>query len=920
VGNTISFPDELPEQQRALRARLLHPMGTLVEFAKDEVEKSIPERFEKIVRTYPCRIAVKTDDRVVTYSELNAMANRVAHAILAERGNKPEPVGLLVEKGPALFASMLGVLKAGKFFALIDPSFPQARIAAILQDTGAELLMTDQNNARLAREAESGGGRVMEFESIDCAAFAEDPPLQNSPDTLAYVIYTSGSTGKPKGVIQTHRNLLHNIRLRAKTTPVYLDDRIAQLPSGTSNAITNTFFALLNGPELLPFDVQSNGVTRLATWLLQQKISFLWISSPLFRTLCESLTGNEGFPDLRLLRLMSETAYKADVELYKKYFSTKCLLVNALHSTETGPIRSYFIDHRTEVSGNEVPVGYAVEDKEILLLDDEGKQVGFNQCGEIVVRSNYLSPGYWNRPDLTEAKFRPDLDDREKRLYFTGDLGLMHPDGCLTHQGRKDFRVKIRGYGVDLLEVERNLREHAAIQDTAVVARKNDIGGSRLIGYFTSHVQPPPSVSELRGFLINKLPDYMVPLVFVRLDSIPLTPSGKVDRQALPDPDDSRPDLNVSFVAPRTAIEEKLVQIWEEVLDVRPIGIHDDFFDLGGHSLLASRLLVQIDKVFGKQLPLVTLVHARTIEKLAAVLRQDGWTPPHSLLVPIQPSGSNPPLFWASGDSSDFLLPRYLGQDQPLYALMHQCHDGKPVRYPRLEDLAANHLQEIRRVQPQGPYFLGGYCFEGMVAFEMAQQLRQQGQEVALLALLDLASIKNCKFIVNQVPSSHESLGDEAFRHLHELAKLNSQDKLRYTLVRVKDRMNELIDGIKNIRVLVARSISRIYLMLGRPVPLSLLLPYISLVDRKILRVYEPRPYPGRLVHFRAETGSADAALVARLCSGNLEEVEISGNHFQLGKQPHLQVWATTLKTYLEQAQADELTKQPETCSATAQL
>jgi non-ribosomal peptide synthetase component F len=275
VDNTFNFSEALPAHQRETWSKILQPMGTFVEFSKNEVEKSIPERFESIVRLNPCRTAVKTDNRIVTYSELNAMADRVAHAILAQRGDKPQAVGLLVEKGPALFASMLGVLKVGKFFTLIDPTFPKARITAILQDTGAELLIADWNNARLAEEVESSACHVIEFESIHCGASAKVPPLQISPDTLAYVIYTSGSTGKPKGVIQTHRNLLHNIRLRAKITPVYLDDRIAQLPSGTSNAITNTFFALLNGAELLPFDVQKNGVSRLATWLTARRCSGL---------------------------------------------------------------------------------------------------------------------------------------------------------------------------------------------------------------------------------------------------------------------------------------------------------------------------------------------------------------------------------------------------------------------------------------------------------------------------------------------------------------------------------------------------------------------------------------------------------------------------------------------------------------------
>ena len=278
------------------------------------------------------------------------------------------------------------------------------------------------------------------------------------------------------------------------------------------------------------------------------------------------------------------------------------------------------MDQETEIPGNEIPVGYPMEDIEILLLDDENRAVGPNEVGEIAVKSRYLSAGYWRRPVFTEAKFKANPDGSDNRLYLTGDLGLMLPDGCLFHRGRKDFRVKIRGYGVEIAEVESDLRDYDAINDGVVVARQSESGEARLVAYFTSSSQPRPSVSELRRFLKDKLPDYMVPSAFVMLDAMPLTPSGKVDRGALPDPKNSRPDLNTPPVAPRTSMEEKLVKIWAEKLRIDQIGVHDNFFDLGGHSLLAMRVISQVRDDFQVELSLNHFFETPTVAALAGYI------------------------------------------------------------------------------------------------------------------------------------------------------------------------------------------------------------------------------------------------------------------------------------------------------------
>jgi non-ribosomal peptide synthetase component F len=333
------MPD-VPPEQRAIRATCVCPAGTVAEFTNDEVERSIPDRLETIVRNSPDRLAAKMGSHVVTYAELNAMANRVARSVLSQPGDNDEPVALLLDKGIGQIAAMLGVLKAGRCFVLLDSSFPTARLTATLEDSQAGLVLTDGENASRAKDAACRGSHLIELDSVDCDPSSGNLGLTISPNALAYITYTSGSTGRPKGVMQTHRTVLHDMMRRTRTTPLCVHDRLPLLTYGTSNAVKNTLFALLNGATLLPFDLRNEGAVRLADWLRRERITVLWISSPAFRNLCELLTDKDTFPDVRLLRLMSDAVYKTDGDLYKKHFPLDCVLVNGLHSSETGALPS----------------------------------------------------------------------------------------------------------------------------------------------------------------------------------------------------------------------------------------------------------------------------------------------------------------------------------------------------------------------------------------------------------------------------------------------------------------------------------------------------------------------------------------------------------------------------------------------------
>jgi amino acid adenylation domain-containing protein len=619
-----------PEQVRRVhpKVRRVHPTKAFIRFEKEETEQSIPQRFEQQVSRYPDRLAVKTRSHQLTYAALNRVANRVARALLAQRGEGAESIALLLEHDALMIAAILGVLKAGKVYVPLDPSFPYARNEYILEDSQADLIITNNKNRPLAESLGENGHSLINIDEIGATLSDENVNLSISADNLANIIYTSGSTGQPKGVVQNHRNALQVAMRYTNSFRISAEDRLTLLQSySVAGSVSNMLGALLNGASLFPFNVKEEGLTRLADWLIEEEITVYHSVPTVFRQFANALTGKEEWPKLRLIRLGGEPVSAEDVQLYKRYFPSDSIFVNSYGASEAASVLRYCVDKDTELSGAVVPVGYPLGDVEIRLLDDEGAAVGFGHVGEIAIKSRYTSPGYWRRPDLTRAAFVTDPKDEGERIYRTGDLGYMQPDGCLVVTGRNDFRVKIRGFRIEVGEIELALRGLTKVKEAAVMAHEDQRGEKQLVAYVVPQPEQVPTISELRDFLKDKLPDYMVPSAFVVLDALPLTPNGKLDRLALPAPSLARPELDTNFVAPRNALEVQLVEIWVEVLGVTRVGVHDDFFELGGHSLLATRVVSRVRGALRVELPLRYLFETPTVaglaERIEAVQRAD---------------------------------------------------------------------------------------------------------------------------------------------------------------------------------------------------------------------------------------------------------------------------------------------------------
>jgi acyl-coenzyme A synthetase/AMP-(fatty) acid ligase/aryl carrier-like protein len=511
-------------------------------------------------------------------------------------------------------------MKAGKVYVPLDAVGPSERARHILADTGAALVLT--HGPHLAQAHALGEGRqVLDVDRMDPGPSIPGPAASISPGALAYVLYTSGSGGPPKGVVQDHRGLLHQIKRETNSLRMCAEDRVLLVRALSAiGGVRIVFGALLNGASVHPLSLAAAGQSALIDLLRDDEITIYDSTPTAFRHFVARLTGAERFPHLRLIRLSSEPASSRDAELYRRHFPPPCMLVNSLGVTEAGgSARHYFIDHDTPLVDGTLPVGYAVEGVDVVILDDAGGEVAPDHPGQIGIRSRHLPPGYWRRPDLTEAKYRPDLRDPDARVYLSGDLGRMRPDGCLLHLGRRDFLVKVRGQFVDVAEVESRLGALDAVAE-AVELAAGAPGEARLVAYVVPRTSPPPTVSSLRRALAESLPAHMIRAAFVTLAAMPLTPTGKVDRRALPAPGRERPDLDAAYVAPATAIESRLAAIWADVLALERVGTHDNFFDLGGDSLTLTDAHARLRDALGRDVTLVEMFEHPTIAALARAL------------------------------------------------------------------------------------------------------------------------------------------------------------------------------------------------------------------------------------------------------------------------------------------------------------
>jgi amino acid adenylation domain-containing protein len=873
----------------------------------------IHQLFEAQVERTPHAVAVICGARQLTYQQLNYRANQLADRLHGMGVTADLLVGILMERSIELIVGLLGILKAGGAYVPLDPSYPPARLSYVLADAGVGILLT-QSELLSFFPAPPAQVVCLDVDGQTIEGYSQ-ANLDRSvcSNHLAYVLYTSGSTGKPKGVEIEHRNVVNFLHSMSHQPGIEAEDTLMAITTISFDiAQLEVYLPLITGAKVvvIPREMAIDADRLLNEVKVSQLKSPLVMQSPPTRT---RILGEARKTVMQATpvtwQMLLTTGWNRDnplkvlsggealsTRLAQAILATGSELWNLYGPTETTIwSTTYKVDPAKPITSSGdafVSIGRPIANTQVYILNKYLQPVPIGVPGELYIGGDGLARGYFNRPELTAEKFIPNPFSTAKfaRLYKTGDLARYSSDGNIEFLGRIDDLVKVRGFRIELGEIETALLQHSMVSQVVVVAREINPDSKSLIAYIVLHRDLHPTTNEFRNFLRDILPEYMIPSIFLVLESLPLTANGKVDRRALPLPDRASLEPETTFVAPSDGLELQLTKMWERVLGIESIGTSDNFFNLGGHSLLAVQLFAEIEQTFGKNLPLATLFQSPTIEQLATILRQEPKSTTWPSLVPIATSGSKPPLFCAHPVGGNVLeyyaLAPYLGAEQPIYGLQSPGLDGVQAPLTRIEDMATHYISEIKTVQPHGPYFLAGYCLGAFVAFEIACQLELQGEKIGLLALLD----NEAPTLIRVRPPLWQSIGI----HLHNLYRLSTIERLEYVKDRIIFRMfyQHQEDNQKKLLLDTWET--------------TLPTDYLKVLDANYHagEDYTGKSYRGETTLFRSDIQSLELALShdlgwGQLVDGNLKIYNIKGQHRHLLKEPYIQLVAEKLKSCL---------------------
>ncbi|MBU6387427.1 MAG: amino acid adenylation domain-containing protein, partial [Planctomycetes bacterium] len=716
------------------RDQLIHQFNdTYAEYPK---HLCVHELFELQVDRNPDSVALVFEDQQLTYSELNARANRLARFLQSQGVNPQSPVGLCLDRSLDLVVSILAILKAGAVYVPLDPDYPAKRLERMIRLSHLTHLVTHSSLADALPVMH--GGVVL----IDQVEFENDHLDSNSLGIIqlqlnpAYVIFTSGSSGDPNGVIISHQSLLNLLLDVANRVGFSAADSLLSVTTPCFDiSLLELLLPLVSGGivDVASRECSSNPHATIAR-LKSRTPTYLFSTPSRLELLFNA--GWKGNLSIQILtggeRLSSEVASK---------LINGCRCAWNLYGPTETTILSTSIQSNTSVPSH--CIGRPISNTQVYVLDSGGELVPIGVPGELYIGGDGLAHGYLNRPDLTAQRFVPNpfSKDPDSKLYRTGDLCRWRSDGNLEYLGRMDHQVKLRGFRIELGEIESILSEQPQISQSVVVLREDRPGDKKLVAYYTSKAHDHPSVASLREHLGSKLPEYMIPAAFVKLDALPLTPSGKCDRRSLPAPQQQDIGLHDNYTPPRNSIEVQLTQIWSEALGIDRIGIHDNFFALGGHSLLAVRLFARINERFKATLPLSLIFQGGTIAQLARSIQRTSKEKPFAELIPLSEFHEGPALIVLPGLNGELLYSKSLVEriGRPINVIGLQPHlDTQHINiYGDFKRLASQYVKTLLASQHCGPFRFIGYSYGGILGFEIARQLRELKHEVSFVGIID---------------------------------------------------------------------------------------------------------------------------------------------------------------------------------------
>ncbi|MCP4656445.1 MAG: amino acid adenylation domain-containing protein, partial [bacterium] len=796
---------------------------------------NVRELFEAWAARAPDAPALCCGDSWLSYGELDRRADRLAHSLRAHGVGPEVRVGILLPRSIELVTAMVGILKAGGAYLPVDPASPPERLAFILRDAGAPVLLTRE---RLREGLGELAARVVCVDGGELEGSDESPAPELRPENLAYVITTSGSTGRPKGVEIRQAGLSNLVDWYQRLNEISHVDRVTQIAGPAFDGSVKEFWPVLGaGASLHIPDAETRlSPAKLVGWLAGRAITVTYLPTPLAEAVL-----SEPWPEsisVRALhcggdRLTRRPGDRVPCTVFNLYGPTENTVV-----TTSGAVRPGEFGRPA--------IGRPIANHAVYLLDRRLRPVPLGVTGELYAAGDGLARGYLGDPQLTAGRFLPNPLSGDPfataggRLYKTGDLARHLPDGRIDFLGRVDHQVKIRGFRIELGEIEAVLGAHPAVREAAVIVA----AAERLVAFVVAGGEAGELEADaLRAYAAESLPDYMVPVVVVELPALPLTPNGKLDRvvlgrRSLPE------EVADDFVAPRNPLEQELSELMGELLGIGPVSVHRDFFALGGHSLLAVQLVAGIRSRFGRELPLAALFQGATVERLAALIWEEPGATTFSPLVEIQRGGTRLPLYCVHPVGGNVLcyrdLARALGPDQPVYGLQARGLGPDETPQHRIEEMAATYLREVRAARPQGPYALLGWSLGGLVAYEMARQLQAEGETVAMLAILDVfARRPDDAPTLSEVEIMLAALASVVSVPAEELADLDPDERVAVVL-----RKAQAAGGLPaEFGMADARRYLRVYEG-----------------GHDAIGTYSPGPYPGRVVLFRATEEPASAA------------------------------------------------------------
>ncbi|GAA6620567.1 amino acid adenylation domain-containing protein [Scytonema sp. NUACC26] len=865
---------------------------------------AVHTKFSQQAQRVPQNLAVVDGQVAWTYAELEELSNQLAHYLIANDVKPQDVVAIYGERSALLVVAILGVLKAGGAFVVLDPAYPTSRSIDCLELVRSRVLLTVGLDSEFLMEWNRRCTQMDADEGFCCLDVSYDSilvALQSYPkscpevrvelDDLAYVAFTSGSTGKPKGIKGSHRPLSHFVEWHQQSFGLCESDKFSLLSGLSHDPLLRDIFTPLSlGATLcIPQQEEIETLDRLADWMRVMGINVAHLTPAMAQLLTANIESE--MADLRYLFFAGDVLKSQDVTNIRR-FAPNVTCVNFYGATETPQAMGYFVVPEDFGVNSLIPLGRGIEGVQLLVLTQSLQLAGVGEIGEIYVRTPYLSSGYVGDDDLTQERFivNPFTKIATDRLYKTGDLGRYLPNGNIEFCDRIDDRVKLRGFRIELGEIEVVLTQLPCVREVVVLLREDIPSEKQLVAYVIPKEKQSSTANELRQFLTEKLPRYMIPASFVMLETLPLTPNGKLNRAALRVPEVEKK----TFIAPRNELERELVEIWERVLG-QPVGVRDNFFELGGHSLLAVKLFAQIEQKFNQKLPLTTLFQAGTIEDIARILYQSlsqskeeftQW----SCLVPIQPKGSKSPLFCIHPLGGEILcyysLAKHLGLDRPFYGVQPQGIEGKLPFLTKIEDMAALYIREIQSIQPKGPYFLSGYSLGGIIAYEMAQQLCLQGEEIGMLAILDtcLPGYSSRLPFLKRTLMHISNLLEQGPAYLwHKFNSLTEWTQHNIT--------NKYLEHLK----------------MSEPLPDNDL--HVALMDANVqaIKEYNLKKYSGKVTLLRTSDKQRDKEKAvgvqydphfgwSSVVTGEINVRLVPGSHLTLFEEPHVKVLAEQLR------------------------